>query len=204
MWTKGSAEARLGRACEEAVREWFRSHGWYVLALYAIETGRAPALIGELQNYVLPDLQVSRRGATRWVEVKAKTLAPYYQRAREYRHGVNLDNWEQYLDVETKTGIPGYLAVLQLKPGPDAPPDPILLLASFAALRACVQIDARPGAQPMAYFPVDAFDRYPGIAVDVAMMPSLEPRIVHPWERGRVLGPQQLRLDLEAAGSDST
>lgn len=188
-------EWRLGRAAEQAVRRWYQTAGWYVVPLYAIEDGGAPRLAGAIKSHVLPDLQVARAGALRWVEVKGKNIAPYYQKTRRYRHGVNLRNWRAYLEVEAASGVPGYLAIVQLRPGPDVAIAPQLLVASFATLRADVQIRSADGdGFEMAFFDVDAFERFALPRDAAAPFPDLAPRRVHPWERGQTLPPRQLPL----------
>jgi hypothetical protein len=176
-----------GTAAERIVRRWYQQHGSFVVPIHAIEDGGAPYLAGLLRKHVLPDFQVSKAGFSRWVEVKYKDHCVLYQKAQEWRHGIDLPNWQDYLQVETETGIPGYLAILQYRKGPGLSPDPLLLEAAFAALQDVTQEDparrehARRG---MVYWPVSAFGQYPlGMSVSrLELLPRLT-RIVHPWER---------------------
>lgn len=197
-----SPEWRLGQAAERLVRAHFTAQGWFVVPMYAIQDGGAPKVIGQLRSHVLPDLQKFRDGEIRWVEVKAKTCPVWFQKSGRYRHGIDLPHWHDYVRVESESGLPGYLAIVQITNGRDEPPNPTLLYAPFAVLQRHVQFYETPtpsAPRGMAYFDVDLFDGFANIPTDpagVRLMP-LPPRIVHPWERHRRLGVRQLPLDSE-------
>lgn len=176
-----------GTSAEALIRRWYQESGCFVVPVHAIEDGGAPLLTGLLRKHVLPDFQVSRGGASRWVEVKFKDHCVLYQKAREWRTGVDLPNWHDYLQVESETGIPGYMAILQYRKGPGAPPDPLLLEAPFSRLRAVSQEDPTPrehARRGMVYWPVNFFDRHAlsASADHLDLLPRLT-RIIHPWER---------------------
>lgn len=188
---KQRPEWQWGELGARRARRWFQEQGCFVVPVDAIENGGAPALLGQLERYVLPDMQVVRAVEARWVEVKWKTAPDLYRVVNRWRHGVDLPNWRAYLAVECLSGIPGYLAIFEFKPGPDpdVDPDPHLLLASFADLRLTVQ-EQENGKPPMAWFDRDRFDRFP-MDLDSDEMPDLilRPRLVHPWERKGAVGP---------------
>jgi hypothetical protein len=172
-------------AAERAVRAWLQRSGYFVVPVHAIEEGGAPALLGLLQRHVLPDLQACRDGSACWVEVKYKDSPARYQKAQEYRHGVDLPNWDAYLQVERESGLPGWLAIVQARAGkaPELPFAPVLLTASFAGLRPWAQrvpdaTDCAPCG--MVYWPVDVFEQH---AIDLAQPLVLGAGTVHPWDR---------------------
>ena len=203
MRFRDSSEWRLGRWGENEVRSWFERCGWFVVPTNCIEDGGAPMLTGLLEARVLPDLQVARAGSMRWVEVKTKTRACYYQKASQWRHGIGLRVWLDYVAVEHKTGQEGHLAIIQLRP------ERMLLLATFAALSIDAQKyhgDAMPNGERMAWFNVDRFERLdmdtecpepapshgmPPPRPPTTPPPAIEPTTVRPWERGRQMGPKQ-------------
>jgi len=170
---------------ERTVRAKLEAWGYYVVPIYAIEDGGAPLLTGLVRAHVLPDLQAWRAGRGLWVEVKYKDSPAMYQRAREYRHGIDLPNWDAYREVERETGVPGYLAIIQARAGkaPEIPFDPILLIAPFAylATQAHRVPDPTPAApRGMVYWSVEAFERHP---VDLPAPPILGAATVHPWDQ---------------------
>lgn len=183
---KDTLEWNLGRFGEERVRCWYQQQGWFVVPTYCIENGGAPALIGQLRRFVLPDMQAAQAGEMRWVEVKTKTSPVLYQKIGRFRHGIDLRNWLDYREVERTTGLPGYLAILQLRPGKGAAVDPVLLQAAFADLDSVVQIYT---SNQMVYWDADRFERLPIDLTQAA--PVLEPKTIHPWDHGREMGPKQ-------------
>lgn len=165
---KETVEWELGQWGERQARSWCEKQGWFVIPAYLIEDGGAPAATRHLEKLVLPDLQVAVNGEARWIEVKTKTLSPVYQKTGDHRHGVDLRNWEAYLEVEAQTGIPGYLMIVQLEPH-------WLLMASFAHLLPVVQVYG-----DMAYWPRDRFERLE-VRADGPSAPRIEPKAEHPW-----------------------
>lgn len=167
---------------ENVVRDWFRTAGWFVVPTAAIETGGAPKLVGLLEQHVLPDMQTARDGQMRWVEVKTKTSPVLYQIAREWRHGVDLKNWQAYLEVERITGFPGDLAIVQLRPGPKAPANPTLLTASFASLRDVGEVGTGEYGKKVIFWNVDRFER---VVINECQIPDFRSlrEVVHPWEQ---------------------
>jgi hypothetical protein len=176
-----------GEAAQDAVREWLKRSGYWVVPLHAIEEGRgAPALIGLIRRHVLPDFQACRDGRTCWVEVKYKDSPVKYQIAGgEYRHGVDLPNWDAYLEVERESGVPGWLAIIQARAGkaPELSFDPMLLVAPFTYLAKWAQRAPEPtpkAARGMVYWPVDAFEPH---RIDLAQPLVLGAKTTHEWDR---------------------
>jgi hypothetical protein len=197
--------ATWGRLAEQAISRKYIEAGWYVVPTYAIETGGAPRLVGLLQRFVLPDLQVFRLGDAAWVEVKYKDHADIYQKRRQWQHGIDLPNWRAYLEVEDRTGIAGRLSILQFKPGKEADPRPVHLWQSFYELRKWVQVLEAPHTtfkRGAAYFPLDAFKCSPIEFEPPAGLLSVSAN-TNPWEqrsRAGVAERFELLLNLVAAG----
>ena len=167
---------------ERTVRKWYRDQGYFVVPTSAIEMGGAPKLVGLLQAHVLPDMQAAQAGEMRWVEIKFKTAPVLYRKTGTWRHGVDLSNWLAYLEVERITGIPGELAIVQLRPGPKADSSLLLLRATFATLRGLGQEITYPDGKDVVVWDVDRFDRFPITDHAIPDLRSLR-SVVHPWEQ---------------------
>lgn len=179
---RDTPEWDLGELAVRAVRGWLHAQGQYLLRTDLIEDNGAPAFVGPDGRAIVPDLLAAVDGAVAWHEVKWKSSCVLHQRTRTWRHGVDLYNWEQYLAVQRVTSIPGFLDIVQLRPGPEAEPAPTLLSASFARLAECV--DAHSGSGDVkAWWDVDAFETVASIEVDSTWQTvNVGPRLVRPWE----------------------
>ncbi len=135
MSFKSSQRSQWGRWAEEVVARWLRSEGWYVTQTCKIEDGGAPKAIGAISAHVLPDNLCSKNGFSRWGETKFKDSPTFFRARNELRHGVDLNNWNDYLRVETETGIPGDLFLLEWRPNVNSEPRPLLLTMSFRQAR---------------------------------------------------------------------
>ena len=108
-----------GRAGEEAIIRWFKQQDYYVTPTSFIERDNAPLAEGRLGSLILPDLLVATAGASKWVECKAyRHAAPWWTTSSRkgtprYRHGIPLRNWQQYLRLQSESGIPGSIAILE-------------------------------------------------------------------------------------------
>lgn len=175
---RGTPEWALGTWGERQVRRWCQQQGWFVVPMHLIEDGGAPALVSELQKHVLPDFQVASNGRVWWVEVKTKTKAARFNKAQEWRHGVDLPNWEAYREVERITGIPGTLMIVQLEP------ELALLVAPFTHLEPFTQICEPKDAFPrgMVFWPRDRFE-WLSISAEGPNLPRIEPKVSYPWDR---------------------
>lgn len=166
----------------EETRVFFQGLGHYVLDIDAINNGGAPAIVGQVRRHVTPDLQISGGGNTWWVEVKYKDHCVKYQKTGTWRHGIDRANWYAYRQVERETGIPGLLAIVQHRPGPEAAPEPMLLVASFSDLARGCQFGELNGDTPMVFWDVDRFQRH---HLETGRVPDLTrlTKVIHPWEK---------------------
>ncbi len=76
-----------------------------------------PRLEGDGQHASLPDSQFFGRDRYGWLEVKAKTNPNLYRLFKRYEHGIDKDKYDQYLDVQFKTGMPVYVVICDLSDG---------------------------------------------------------------------------------------
>lgn len=195
MSLRDSQEWRLGQWGEREVRRKFEREGWFVVPVHLIEHEGAPGLTQALRKFVLPDLQVAGGAEMRWVEVKTKTRAAFYQKTGQWRHGIALRHWNDYLDVCAESGLPGYLAIVQLDPR-------MLLLGRFDWIGVDAQknyLTSTSHGEEMIFFNVDRFDRLRlvddepweptggviGGSSSPTAPPVIEPKIVRPWEKDR-------------------
>jgi hypothetical protein len=132
---KNSQRSIWGAWAEDAVSEFLSSEGWYITKTCRIDDGGAPKAISAIKNLVLPDIMRSKGGATRWGEIKFKDSPSYFRARKEYRHGIDLPNWNDYLQVEKETGISGDLFILEWRPSEKNEPAPVLLIMSFRQAR---------------------------------------------------------------------
>jgi hypothetical protein len=183
------AEARAGRAAENCVRDIYKAAGWYVLPAHLIENGGAPLVLARLRNFTAPDFVVGKPGVIpRMLEVKFKSAPFLFQKMRDWQHGIDRPNWEAYEELDRVSGFRVDIAIVQVKPGPQAPIEPMLLFQSVEAL-AAVRIDEiapnKKGPRGMVYFSCTAFDVAP---INTAMLPRNLPELmrlrtsVYPWE----------------------
>jgi hypothetical protein len=98
----------------------------------SIQGTKAPILNGPWSGYRLPDFSVLTRGTSNWAEVKLKSYSPFYAKAGNQRHGIDLPNWRDYLKVSQLSGQPGFLVI-----GNRATGD--ILIASFKLLEQFAQ-----------------------------------------------------------------
>ena len=188
MSIKDSPQWTFGAYCVELVREHLVSLGWLILRADLIENGGAPGFVGQDGFVTVADILAARKGIPRWVEVKGKTAPDLYQRAKPHptwRHGIDASNWYHYRQLERLTSIQGWLAIVQLQPGPAAEPDPVLLMARFDTLAACLHLH-EGGGDVKVWWDVDVFMHYPLVVTETEF--GLGPRIVHPWEQPSAVG----------------
>ena len=182
MSFKDSPEWQLGDIAVEAVRKFHVAHGSYVLRTDLIEEGGAPCFVGPNGKIAVPDLLATSKGRSRWREVKWKTSCVLHQRTRTWRHGIDAANWRYYLWVQNITSIPGWLDIVQLRPGPEADPDPVLLTAPFDLL--CAHVEPHDGGGDVkVWWDLDVFRWYPLRNLDGNWQTvDIGPRLVRPWE----------------------
>lgn len=111
-----------GRAAEQMVSGWLQEqHGEYVIPSYDYsgeDGNKAPRLQGLLRGYAVPDLDVSRDGRRRWVEVKSKGGANvrrdrYWGKPNVPEHGIDYCNYLDYREVKRITGAPVWIAIYE-------------------------------------------------------------------------------------------
>jgi hypothetical protein len=179
---RDTPEWKLGELAVCTVRHWLHTQGQHLLRVDLIEDGGPPAFVGPDGCAIVPDLLAAVDGAVAWHEVKWKSSCVLHQRTRTWRHGVDLWNWEQYLAVQRVTSIPGFLDIVQLRPGPEAEPAPVLLSASFAHLADHVDVHSGSG-DVKAWWDVDVFETAASIEIgDGWEAINIGPRLVRPWE----------------------
>lgn len=167
-----TSEYGLGREGEEYALERLRNAGLFVIRSYDYLQAqhKAPRLQGPgAQGYVLPDLDVSRDGVRAWVEVKTKADIGYYRNKRQWRHGIDAGNWQDYQAVSQRTGTRLFVIVLEkcrmLSAGRTELSDSFeqILIADAQTLqRSLIRMDNTAAARSayggeMVYFPRDVF-----------------------------------------------
>ena len=170
-----------GTQVERLVNEFLKGLGFVIVPTALIERGGAPLLEGHLQNYILPDTLAAKDGQARWVETKYKTRCSPNQIRRREEHGVEAHQWEAYLEVVKKTGLPGSLCIVERERR-------LILLGAFTEIaRSAARVDygrtLEVYGDAMYYFDCRAFDWFKlgedGIA---ALPPYVPPKTVRLWE----------------------
>jgi hypothetical protein len=105
----------LGRTIENAVKDALKQR-YSVMMVSNIETdGRyGPQMESSTGGVTLADLQLHggvRRG---WVEVKYKSKAQWFRNWQRAEHGIDLQKWNQYMQLQAETEMPVYLMICQL------------------------------------------------------------------------------------------
>ncbi len=104
-----------GKVAEADVTLWLKQEKeWCVLPVYDIstDTGKGPRLLTLPTDLVVPDLLVMREGEIRWIESKRKTKFVWHGIAKEWRTGIDLKHYFDYIQVEERTGVPVWLFFL--------------------------------------------------------------------------------------------
>jgi hypothetical protein len=104
-----------GRNGEQLVADRLRARGWCVIPSYDYsgEDDHAPRMEGKAAAYILPDLDICRRGHRRWAEVKTKTAPTLGRISGEPEHGIPLRHYEHYQAVQRESGCPVYLFIYE-------------------------------------------------------------------------------------------
>jgi len=174
---------KRGLKGEKLVREWLKLRGFYVLPASLIDNGGAPALEGYLKKVIASDHLVAGRGRTFWAEVKTYQRAAFYQKYQRWVHGIPIRLWQQYLEAERITGIPGYLYILQLN-------ERLILEGKLSEIEVGSQKTEghhHPPSGPQIFFDVRRFKWYSLDNLDeLPPLPEdLPPKTVQIWERDR-------------------
>lgn len=191
---KESPEWRVGQLGELEIRSYLERLGKFVVPTTSIENGGAPVLTRLQERYVLPDFQAFGAGVGEWWEVKTKTKRLFYRLRNTFQHGIDEPLWYQYLQVEQVTGLPGYLAIVQLD-------DPALLYQSFRILDRCAQAmrgsTAAYDSKRLVFWDVDDFERVePGSDLRrmIERLPTPPPLDLTPIPQPKVQANRQPRL----------
>lgn len=157
-----------GREAEKAVSGWLQRRGWGVIPSYnyTSETGpKGPRARFLSESLIIPDLDVFKGGARRWVEVKYYDHAPLNRKLGKHVHGIPRYYYDHYMRVEMESGHRVYLAIVEDR-------IPRLLIAELKTLPiypcqcgGCRQGSPAYCTAPLrngVYFSVDDFCEFPG------------------------------------------
>lgn len=125
-----SPEFLRGRNGEQIVARWLQERGWHIVPSYDYSGqlgDKAPRLQGAHVGYVIPDLDVAKDGMRFWAEVKLKKFPTLHRNTNTLEHGISLRLYKNYLRVQSITGTPVGVFVLEEADG-------FLLGASFEEL----------------------------------------------------------------------
>ena len=117
---KDSELYKMGHSWELKVSVFLKKRGNYVIPSYDYsgeENNKAPKLQGVLMEYVIPDLDVSKGGERRWIEVKSKAAAVLHRNSGDYVHGIPKRHYLSYLEVTKITGCEVWLVVCEENTG---------------------------------------------------------------------------------------
>lgn len=182
MQLKDRPEWEKGDRAVEAVSDWLIAQGKYVLRTDRIETGAAPGFDGPLGHITVADLLAAYHGQLEWHEVKWKDHCPFHQKSRTWRQGIDAGKWRYYLWLQNATGVPGWLTMVQLRPGAEAEPRPVLLTAPFDLL--CARLLPHDGGGDVkVWWEVDEFAAFPITLRDGWQTIDVGPPLIRPWER---------------------
>jgi len=182
--TKWDDLFKRGLKGEKLVREWLKLRGFYVLPTSLIEVGGAPALESHLKRIIASNSLVARGGETFWAEIKTYQRATFNQKRQRWEHGVPIRLWDEYINGQRITGIPGRLFILQLN-------EHLILEGKLNDLQAdSVKTEGshHPPSGPQIFFDVRRFKWYSLDTLEplTSMLPeNLTPKTVRPWEEGK-------------------
>lgn len=102
-----SAPYQFGLIGEREIVKILQQHGAYVIPQYNYaedDEFKGPRMHGHGDELILPDLDVCKRGARIWVEVKTKSDRSLHRITGDYVHGFNKNHYKHYLQVEKESG----------------------------------------------------------------------------------------------------
>ncbi len=178
-----------GAIGEKVVEKWLKERKYFVLPATAIENGGAPMLEGDVERVIVPDFQISKEGATAWVDVKTKARAPKFQKHQAWKTGCELRHFHAYQKVSKITGLPGMLAFIHFD-------IKSLHLGALEWIDSDSQIwrwtkewaaehPGHPYKEDMIFFHLARFDQFDLRCDSLFQMLGkaiVEPKIVRPWE----------------------
>jgi hypothetical protein len=180
-----------GRAGERDVREWLKRQGAWVVPTADIENGGAPVLEGLFARAILPDILVSIRGHSWWVDVKTKSDSTKHRITGVWEHGCQTAHWADYRACQEQTGIPGYLCVYELRPSRRVLLQALDVLANHARF---YDGPGMPDGKPHVFFPRADFDWYEGPHRSIALAVPAQPKAPRTLDQGTP--PEARQLDL--------
>lgn len=145
-------------------------------------------------KYVLPDIIAGRKGWATLIEVKTKSRATRNAKRKRDEHGIPLRHWNDYRQVCEKSGLRGYLGVLQLQP----------LLFGLGELteigQTAAYYDGPKFPEPMVFFDIGRFEEWWGedamTNMPVPPPKPIPPKTIHPWEKGTGIETQGIQKSL--------
>jgi hypothetical protein len=99
---------------EDIIKEGLANRGWFVIPTGKIDCGGAPMARSSDEALILPDLQISSRGKTRWVEVKRKTKPAYMRVESCHKHGFCKRQWEHYKRIEQESNVQVWIFIWEV------------------------------------------------------------------------------------------
>ncbi len=80
---------------------------------YSGDDDHPPRMEGQAAAYILPDLDICRKGDRRWAEVKTKAAPSLGRISGELEHGIPLRHFEHYQAVQRESGDPVWLFIYE-------------------------------------------------------------------------------------------
>ncbi len=111
---------KLGRTGELLIAKLLQKRGWYIIPSYDYtgeDNDKAPKLQGNMNAFVIPDLDISKAGSRRWAEVKTKTEATFTRITGRLEHGIPSRHYRSYKEVQDITGCEVWLFVYETNTG---------------------------------------------------------------------------------------
>jgi hypothetical protein len=175
---------QVGDWAERTVEQWAHRQGFATLKLSGLGRHNR-AVLPDGSRLAMPDFGLMGTRGLEAVEVKYKEAPALYQKAREFRHGVDLPVWRAYLHIQKEFGVPVMVWIVEWRPGTNAAPRPVLLRAMVDMLAPHVQempVATRQAPRGMAYWNRALMD-LSALPESVGAPPLHLPRLEHPWER---------------------
>jgi hypothetical protein len=183
--------AIFGFRGEPVMREFLTNLGFWVSAISRDSDSAAPLIESMLRKHVLPDIQASRGGLTRWVEVKSKDSATKYNKTGTFQTGCYIRHFDDYLSVQKATGIPGWIGFQHAM-------DARIYMQSLDILVRNIHHSHPTGGrlnQPTHYWDLDTMDWYDMDMNSLTVkkwIASAQPRLtVRIWENPDSKGPSE-------------
>lgn len=202
-YQKNSAEARLGALGERWVDAWCSREGGCRLDISKL--GKDALITTPDGRLVSPDrLGVIPGEGTYFYDIKTKAGAVRYElKQGALRQGIDLPHWSAYCAVSEHFGIPGALALVELRRDRAVDIlDPHLLWGRLADLAMSVQIWTRPTNEFRhggAWWDVGRFVDKGPLPVDELAIP-VTPLALHSWERPDAPAAQPTKASAPTAG----